>query len=131
MSLLTRIKVFGSLAVAAVVAAFAYQVFDPGPGADEMTRKRDKAIYLRVDFDDAASRPVIVYQVGPQKPQTATPTRSAWNATVMATEGDLVILNVSQKAGGGTRCVIVAKDTIESSKSMYGPGSISCQYKVV
>lgn len=129
--LLTRLKIITSFIVLAVVGVLAYQVFDPGPGVEERDRKRDREVYLRVEFDDYRSTPVIIYQIGSGNPESATPTRSAWDKTVMAAEGDLVVLNVSQKQAGGTRCIIVARDTVQSSRSMYGPGSIGCHYKVL
>jgi hypothetical protein len=95
--LLTRLKIITSFIVLAVVGTLAYQVFDPGPGVEERDRKRDREVYLLVEFDDYRSKPVVIYQIGSGNPESATPTRSPWDKTVMAAEGDLVILNVSQR----------------------------------
>lgn len=126
MKALTKAKMFFGLVAVLAVVTLVYSTQDPKVRTDE----DDKEV-VKLISSFANTRPVIVYQVGAHPPVGQSPTGGLWDMQVTAEKGERVILTATI-TGGEVILYIVHREVISpcDPRSLYGPGTISCQYVV-
>lgn len=132
MRLLTKVKMLGTLAVAAVVVAAGAQFFERSPGNGQQRSNEARQVTFHVTLGGAARTAQVVTQM-PHLPSVHHVAQGAkWqDGPHKIFRWEIARMTVTQSGSGHTACQITADNgQIGEPQSVGGPGTIACQLVV-